>query len=63
MPKVNAKAGNALALRLGVNVTQMFAGIVGSGIQFSCLFVFISVSYIFFLRNFIFSCSVAVMVL
>lgn len=39
MLKVNAKAGNALALQLGVNATQMFAEIVGLGIEFSCLLV------------------------
>ncbi|KAG8370604.1 hypothetical protein BUALT_Bualt13G0000700 [Buddleja alternifolia] len=32
--KVNAKAGNALVLQLDVNVTQMFAEIVGLGIEF-----------------------------
>lgn len=37
--KVNVKAGNAPALQLDVNVTQMFAGIVGLGIEFSYLFV------------------------
>lgn len=31
MQRVNAEAGNAHALLLDVNVTQMFAGIVGLG--------------------------------
>ena len=31
MPRVSAEAGNVLALQLGVNVTQMFAEIVGLG--------------------------------
>lgn len=39
MPRVSAEAGNVLALQLGVNVTQMFAEIVGLGT------VIISVSF------------------
>lgn len=45
MLKVSAKAGNAPALLLDVNVTQMFAGTVGLGIEFFmsiCLFNCIS---------------------
>lgn len=34
MPRVNAEAGSAHALQLGVNVTQMFAEIVGLGTVF-----------------------------
>lgn len=34
MLKVNAKAGNAPALQLDVNVIRMFAGTVGLGIEF-----------------------------
>lgn len=37
--KVNAKAGNVPALQLDVNVIQMFAGIVGLGIEFLQLFI------------------------
>lgn len=39
--KVNAKAGNAPALQLDVNVIQMFAEIVGLGTEFSTSFFYL----------------------